>query len=113
MNSLEKSVFRSIHYNVSVKEIQKHFEQGTTPVFNGENKIRFKRKKSDANPKTKKQDSCTIADNCTCELSKLIHEVIHAMNKHPWTKSRFYPHLTCRKRGFCFTECSVSFDVRL
>ena len=77
-----RSAYRSIHYNVSIQEIKRRIEQGTTPVFGSENKIRFKRKEPEVNINTTvtTQDSQTSTDNC--ELSELIHDVIHVMNEH-------------------------------
>ena len=49
-----KSAFRSIHYNVSVKDINQHIEQGTTPLHQClmvKTKYFFRREESGVSPK--------------------------------------------------------------
>lgn len=74
-----RSAYRSLHFNISIEEIEKRIEQGGTLVFDEDN-IGFKRKESNVGTTIKKQDSETITDDY--DLSKPIHQVINVMNEH-------------------------------
>ncbi len=91
-----------------LENIKKRIEQGVTPVFDSDNKIRFKRNESEASPDITKQDAYTTTDNC--ELSELIHIVIHIMDEHG-RKEDFIHTLHAIKDGYILQN--VAFHLLL